>query len=93
MLNGRLNKQMFRVYVYCPVLICYCTFIFLVSLLLTVVFMGSKKYKKENAFDDFIAKHGGETNAWTDAERVRNIFSLCKAKKQASNAGKKCFTF
>ena len=39
--------------------------------------MGSKKYKKENAFDDFISKHGGESNAWTDAERVR-VFRLKK---------------
>ncbi|XP_070194839.1 nardilysin-like isoform X2 [Littorina saxatilis] len=43
-----------------------------------MVFMGSKKYKKENAFDDFIAKHGGETNAWTDAERTTFFFDIHK---------------
>ena len=42
-----------------------------------VVFMGSKRYKKENAFDDFIAKHGGDNNAWTDTERVTRSRNLC----------------
>ena len=41
-----------------------------ITICFSVVFMGSKKYKKENAFDDFIAKYGGDNNAWTDAERV-----------------------
>jgi len=36
----------------------------------SVVFMGSEKYPKENEFDDFLSKHGGHTNAWTDNERV-----------------------
>jgi len=44
---------------------------------LPVVFMGSKRYKKENAFDDFIAKHGGDNNAWTDTERVTRSRNLC----------------
>ena len=35
-----------------------------------VVFMGSKKYPDENAFDAFIKKHGGSDNASTDCERV-----------------------
>ena len=39
--------------------------------------MGSKKYKKENAFDDFIAKHGGDNNAWTDTERVARSRNPC----------------
>lgn len=43
-----------------------------------MVFMGSKKYKKENAFDDFISKHGGESNAWTDAERTVFFFDIHK---------------
>ena len=43
-------------------------FIFLI--LISVVFMGSKKYKKENDFDKFISRHGGESNAWTDTEKV-----------------------
>ena len=38
-----------------------------------VVFMGSEKYPDENAFDAFIKKHGGSTNAFTDSERV-NMF-------------------
>ncbi|KAK7489033.1 hypothetical protein BaRGS_00019694 [Batillaria attramentaria] len=43
-----------------------------------MVFMGSRKYKKENAFDDFIGKHGGETNAWTDCERTTFFFDIQK---------------
>lgn len=43
-----------------------------------MVFMGSKKYRKENAFDDFIGKHGGETNAWTDCERTTFFFDIQK---------------
>ncbi|XP_076440302.1 nardilysin-like isoform X2 [Babylonia areolata] len=43
-----------------------------------MVFMGSKKYKKENAFDDFISKHGGESNAWTDTERTVFFFDIHK---------------
>lgn len=39
-------------------------------LLISVVFMGSKKYPQENKLDDFLGKHGGYTNAWTDCERV-----------------------
>ncbi|KAF7265302.1 hypothetical protein GWI33_021290 [Rhynchophorus ferrugineus] len=33
-----------------------------------MVFMGSKKYPKENAFDEFIKQNGGSDNASTDAE-------------------------
>ena len=32
--------------------------------------MGSAKYPDENAFDAFIKKHGGSTNAFTECERV-----------------------
>lgn len=42
-------------------------------LLISVVFMGSKKYPQENKLDDFLGKHGGYTNAWTDCERVKLI--------------------
>ena len=35
-----------------------------------VVFLGSDKYPVENAFDAFIKKHGGNSNAYTDCERV-----------------------
>ncbi|CAG5123580.1 unnamed protein product, partial [Candidula unifasciata] len=34
------------------------------------VFMGSKKYPKENFWDEFLANNGGESNAWTDCERT-----------------------
>jgi predicted Zn-dependent peptidase len=39
--------------------------------------MGSEKYPDENAFDAFIKKHGGSTNAFTDSERV-NMFQSYK---------------
>lgn len=32
--------------------------------------MGSEKYPKENDFDDYLGRHGGESNAWTDCEKV-----------------------
>ena len=35
--------------------------------------MGSKKYPQENELDDYLARHGGYSNAWTDYEAV-NIF-------------------
>ena len=40
--------------------------------IISVVFMGSKKYPDENEFDVFIKKHGGSDNACTDCERVNN---------------------
>ena len=36
----------------------------------SVVFMGSEKYPDVNSLDDYLSKHGGETNAWTDNEKV-----------------------
>ena len=44
-----------------------------ISCLFVVVFMGSEKYPGENCLDDYISKHGGETNAWTDNEKVKDI--------------------
>ena len=44
--------------------------------LFSVVFMGSKKYPDENAFDSFIKKHGGNDNAFTDCERVSDHISI-----------------
>ncbi|KAL4236298.1 Nrd1 complex RNA-binding subunit [Mactra antiquata] len=41
-----------------------------------MVFMGSKKYPKENEFDDYLSKHGGHTNAWTDHERTCFYFEV-----------------
>ncbi|XP_052777414.1 nardilysin-like isoform X2 [Mya arenaria] len=41
-----------------------------------VVFMGSEKYPKENAFDDYLSRHGGHTNAWTDHERTNFYFDV-----------------
>ena len=40
--------------------------------IISVVFLGSKKYPDENEFDVFIKKHGGSDNACTDCERVNN---------------------
>ncbi|KAL5015986.1 hypothetical protein ScPMuIL_005575 [Solemya velum] len=41
-----------------------------------MVFMGSQKYPKENDFDDFLSRHGGESNAWTDCERTCFYFEV-----------------
>ena len=30
--------------------------------------MGSKKYPDENKYDDFLSKHGGYSNAFTEYE-------------------------
>uniref|UniRef100_A0A2P2I0K1 Nardilysin-like n=1 Tax=Hirondellea gigas TaxID=1518452 RepID=A0A2P2I0K1_9CRUS len=35
-----------------------------------MVFMGSEKYPAENSFDDFITRHGGSDNAYTDSEHT-----------------------
>lgn len=37
---------------------------------MSVVFMGSEKYPRENGFDGFLKKHGGSDNASTDCERT-----------------------
>ena len=39
--------------------------------------MGSEKYPEVNSLDDYISKHGGETNAWTDNEKV-SILTLLR---------------
>lgn len=41
--------------------LCFC-------LCSAVVFMGSEKYPRENAYDEFVSENGGSSNAWTDAE-------------------------
>ena len=41
--------------------------------IISLVFMGSKKYPDENEFDVFIKKHGGSDNACTDCERVNTL--------------------
>ncbi|XP_060576376.1 nardilysin-like [Ruditapes philippinarum] len=41
-----------------------------------MVFMGSEKYPEENALDDYLSKHGGYTNAWTDHERTCFYFEV-----------------
>jgi len=35
-----------------------------------MLFMGSEKYPKENEFDAYLSKFGGENNAYTDSERT-----------------------
>lgn len=41
-----------------------------------MVFMGSEKYPEVNSLDDYISKHGGETNAWTDNEKTCFYFDV-----------------
>lgn len=41
-----------------------------------MVFMGSEKYPKENAFDYYIKKHGGHDNAHTEMEHTTFYFEV-----------------
>ncbi|XP_023307917.2 nardilysin-like [Lucilia cuprina] len=41
-----------------------------------MIFMGSKKYPKENSFDTHINKYGGSNNACTDAENTLFYFEV-----------------
>lgn len=34
-----------------------------------MLFMGSAKYPDENEYDDFLTKHGGSSNAFTELVR------------------------
>ncbi|KAK2144641.1 hypothetical protein LSH36_740g00013 [Paralvinella palmiformis] len=43
-----------------------------------MVFMGSEKYPNENEFDEFVRKHGGENNAFTECEYTVFYFSIEK---------------
>lgn len=41
-----------------------------------MLFMGSKKYPKENEFSNYINKYGGSQNAYTDAEITNYFFDI-----------------
>jgi hypothetical protein len=41
-----------------------------------LLFMGSKKYPEENAYDTYISKHGGTDNAWTEFEHTQYHFEI-----------------
>ena len=41
-----------------------------------LLFMGSKKYPKENAFDEFMSEHGGSDNAYTELEHTTYHFDI-----------------
>lgn len=41
-----------------------------------LLFMGSKKYPQENAYDEYISKHGGSDNAWTELEHTAYHFEI-----------------
>ncbi|ESO92600.1 hypothetical protein LOTGIDRAFT_233049 [Lottia gigantea] len=49
-----------------------------------MVFMGSEKYPAENELDDYLGKHGGYSNAWTDCERTLFYFEVQKKNFQKS---------
>ena len=40
------------------------------------MFLGSKKYPAENAYDGFLAKRGGSSNAHTDVEHTSYYFDV-----------------
>lgn len=41
-----------------------------------MLFMGSSKYPSENAYDDYLDHHGGESNASTDLEMTNFVFDV-----------------
>ena len=41
-----------------------------------LLFMGSKKYPQENAYDSFLSKHGGSDNAFTELEHTVYHFEI-----------------
>jgi nardilysin len=41
-----------------------------------LLFMGSKKYPDENAYDAFMSKHGGHDNAYTEMEHTTYHFEI-----------------
>lgn len=41
-----------------------------------LLFMGSKKYPEENAYDSFMSKHGGSDNAYTELEYTVYHFEI-----------------
>jgi nardilysin len=41
-----------------------------------LLFMGSRKYPKENAYDAFMTKHGGNDNAYTEMEHTVYHFDI-----------------
>ncbi|XP_037810382.1 nardilysin-like [Lucilia sericata] len=43
-----------------------------------MIFMGSKKYPKENSFDTHITKYGGSNNACTDGEETLYYFEVAE---------------
>lgn len=41
-----------------------------------MLFLGTKKYPKESEFEEFIEKHGGSNNAYTDMEHTNFYFDI-----------------
>ncbi|CAG9464481.1 unnamed protein product [Pedinophyceae sp. YPF-701] len=41
-----------------------------------MLFMGSAPFPEENGYDDFLSKHGGSSNAFTDAEQTTFYFDV-----------------
>ena len=54
----------------------------LAHLLEHMLFMGSEKYPTENAYDDYLAKNGGYSNAYTEAECTVYCESFLHSKKK-----------
>ena len=41
-----------------------------------MLFLGTKKYPKEDAYDNFLGNHGGSFNAFTASENTNFYFSI-----------------
>lgn len=42
-----------------------------------MLFMGSAKYPNENEYDDYLTKHGGSSNAFTELVRSEQSKLVC----------------
>lgn len=51
-----------------------------------MLFLGTKKYPKEDSFESFLSSHGGTSNAFTDSENTVYFFSLNAADNVVEDA-------
>eukprot|EP01124_Arcella_intermedia_P015225 TRINITY_DN21730_c0_g1_i1.p1 TRINITY_DN21730_c0_g1~~TRINITY_DN21730_c0_g1_i1.p1 ORF type:complete len:1006 (+),score=214.72 TRINITY_DN21730_c0_g1_i1:287-3019(+) len=49
-----------------------------------MLFLGTKKYPQENAYKDFLSKHGGRSNASTSSEETNYHFEVSKSELKAA---------
>lgn len=42
-----------------------------------MLFLGTKKYPKENEYSQFLSEHAGSSNAFTSGEHTNYYFDVC----------------